>query len=216
MRWMRWIFVKIVLTAVNAVKINISPHFLHKFTTKFTAFLAKIHRNDFCGKLMYEMRWKRWMRWKEIIHHISPHFLQKFTAKFTSFLKKIHSIWFPKFIQSDLKSQEISMMYVTGGLEQWTKQLKACRRSEVRNRVGTILSCKNTENAVKINNSPQFTAKRCKKNAAKFFFSEFHRSSYENSPPNLDPIIHIIPETDVYAHVSVWTMLRTSTFNYQN
>ena len=44
---------------------------------------------------------------------------------------------------------------------------------------------------MKINNSPRFTAftaKRCKKYAVKiFFFTAFHRISYENSPPNLDP-----------------------------
>ena len=49
-----------------------------------------------------------------------------------------------------------------------------------------------TENAVKKNNSPRFTAftaKRCTKYAVKiiFFFTTFHRISYENSPPNLDP-----------------------------
>ena len=58
-------------------------------------------------------------------------------------------------------------------------------------RVGTILFCKNTENAVKINNSPRltaFTAKRCKKYAMKItFFAAFHRISYKNSPPKLDP-----------------------------
>ena len=73
-------------------------------------------------------------------------------------------------------------------LEQWTKQLKACRRSEVLNPVGTILFCKNAENAVKVNISPRFTgftAKRCKKYAVKIIF--VHRICYENSPPNLDP-----------------------------
>ena len=61
----------------------------------------------------------------------------------------------------------------------------------MRSRVGMILFCKNTENAVKINNSPRvtaFTAKRCEKYAVKIiFFTAFHRISYENSPPNLDP-----------------------------
>ena len=36
MRWMRWIFVRNAVIAVNAVKINISSH--------FTLFLTKIHR----------------------------------------------------------------------------------------------------------------------------------------------------------------------------
>ena len=31
---MRWIFVRNAVIAVNAVKINISPHFLQKFTAK--------------------------------------------------------------------------------------------------------------------------------------------------------------------------------------
>ena len=56
--------------------------------------------------------------------------------------------------------------------------MKACRKSEVRTGVGTILFCKNTENAVKKNNSPRFTAftaKRCKKYAVKIIF--FHRIS---------------------------------------
>ena len=39
----------------------------------------------------------------------------------------------------------------------WTKQLKACRRIEVRNREGTILFCKNTENAEKINSPHQLS-----------------------------------------------------------
>ena len=59
-------------------------------------------------------------------------------------------------------------------------------------RVVTILFCKNTQNAVKINNSPRFnalTAKRCKKYAVKiiFFSTAFHRISYENSLLNVDP-----------------------------
>ena len=56
--------------------------------------------------------------------------------------------------------------------------MKACRRSDVRTGVGTILFCKNTENAVKKNNSPRFTAftaKRRKKYAVKIIF--FHRIS---------------------------------------
>ena len=56
--------------------------------------------------------------------------------------------------------------------------MKAGRRSEVRISVGKILFYKNTENAVKINNSPRFTAftaKRCKKYAVKIIF--FHRIS---------------------------------------
>ena len=63
-------------------------------------------------------------------------------------------------------------------MAQWTKKWKACRRSEVRTRVGKIHFCNNTENAVKINNSPRFTAftaKRCKKYAVKIIF--FHRIS---------------------------------------
>ena len=64
--------------------------------------------------------------------------------------------------------------------------------SEVRTRVGTILFCKITENAVKITNSQRFTAftaKRCKKYAVKiiFFFTAFHRISYEISPLNIEP-----------------------------
>ena len=49
-----------------------------------------------------------------------------------------------------------------------------------------VFFCMTTENAVKINNSPRFTAftaKRCKKYAVKII----HRISYKNSSPNLDP-----------------------------
>ena len=59
-------------------------------------------------------------------------------------------------------------------------------RSEFRTRAGTLLFCKNNENAVKINKSPRitaFTAKRCTKQAMK----TFHRTSHEYLPPNLYP-----------------------------
>ena len=55
-------------------------------------------------------------------------------------------------------------------MAQWNKQMKALRRSAIRTRVGRVLFCKNTEKAVKKNNSPRFTAftaKRCKKYAVK-------------------------------------------------
>ena len=66
---------------------------------------------------------------------------------------------------------------------------------EVHARVWKCPFCENTENAVKINNTKQFTAftaKRCKKYAVKisFFFTASHRNSYENSPLNLDPGTH--------------------------
>ena len=105
-RWMRW-------------KKNNSPH--------FTAFLTKIHRQ--IHRISYKnsphrLLWQNNVRnavnavnavKKKIIHHISPHFLQKFTAKFTAFLTKIHRIWFPKFTQSDLISQEIPKLLVKRG-----------------------------------------------------------------------------------------------------
>ena len=78
----------------------------------------------------------------------------------------------------------------------WNKQWKARRRSEVQTRVGKILFCKNTENAVKINKSPRFTGIRCKKQAVNFFF---HRISYENSPPKLDPGSLDMDAQEVYA-----------------
>ena len=106
MRWMRWIFVRNAVVAVNAVKKNSSP--------LFTAFLTKIHHQ--IHRISYKnsphrLLWQINVRnaviavnaVKKIIHHISPHFLQKFNAKFTAFLTKIHRIWFPKVTQSDLK-----------------------------------------------------------------------------------------------------------------
>ena len=69
--------------------------------------------------------------------------------------------------------------------------MKAYRRSEVRTREERFFFYKNTENAVKINNSPRFTVftkKRCKKYAVKIiFFTAFHRISYDDSPPYLEP-----------------------------
>ena len=109
MRWMRWTFVRNAVIAVKAVKINISP--------RFTAFLTKIHRKThrisyknsphrllyFCNKLMWEMRWKRWMRWKKkftAFHHISyknsPHMIPKVYSiwfKFTRYFKDVSDIW---------------------------------------------------------------------------------------------------------------------------
>ena len=82
MRWMRWIFLRNAVIAVNAVKINISPH--------FTAFLTKIHRK--IHRISYENSPHR-LLWQinvpnavkavnAVKKNNSPHF--------TSFLTKIH------------------------------------------------------------------------------------------------------------------------------
>ena len=101
--------------AVNAVKTNLSLPFtqsIQKITTKFTAFFAKIHSIDFCGKLKLETRWSWWMRYK--INN-SQRFLQIFTAKFNAFLTKFPRICFPTFTQSDLNSLEIPTLNVRIG-----------------------------------------------------------------------------------------------------
>ena len=69
----------------------------------------------------------RWMQWKKkqlaAFHRFSyknslqnsQHFSQNLTAKITAFLKKTHRIWFPKFMESDLNSQEILTKNVREG-----------------------------------------------------------------------------------------------------
>ena len=65
------------------------------------------------------------------------------------------------------------------GSDSWRSGLSSGRHAGgQRFEVGKLLFCKNAENAVKINNSPRFTAftaKRCKKYAVKIIF--FHRIS---------------------------------------
>ena len=78
MRWMRWIFVRNAVIAVNAVKINISPH--------FTAFLTKIHRISYKNSL-HQLLWQTNVRnavkaVNAVKKNNSPHF--------TAFLTKIH------------------------------------------------------------------------------------------------------------------------------
>ena len=81
-------------------------------------------------------------------------------------ISKVYSIWF-KFTR---KFNDVR--------ENWRSGLSSGSHAEVRTSVRTTLFCKNTDNAVKINNSPRFTAftaKRCKKYAVKIIF--FHRLS---------------------------------------
>ena len=63
-------------------------------------------------------------------------------------------------------------------MAQWTKELKACRRSEGQTCVMKIPFCNNTENAVKINNSLRFAAKRCKKYAVKIIVFSPHFTAF--------------------------------------
>ena len=124
------------------------------------------------------MRWKRWMRWKK---NNSPHF----TAFLTKIHREIHRISYKNSPQMISKVYSIWFKFTrkfNDVRESWRSELssgKSCRRAEVRTRVRTTLFCKNTENAVKINNSPRFTAftaKRCKTYAVKIIFF-FHRIS---------------------------------------
>ena len=100
MPWMRWFFVRKAVLAVNAVKINISPH--------FTAFLTKIHRK--IHRISYKNSphrrlWQNNVRnavksvnavkkksttFHRISYNNSPHFLQKFTT----YISKVFSFWF--------------------------------------------------------------------------------------------------------------------------
>ena len=80
MRWMRWFFVRNAVIAVNAVKINNSPH--------FTAFLTKIHRISYIISL-HQLWWQNNVRNAVIVVNAvkinnSPHI--------TAFLTKIHRV----------------------------------------------------------------------------------------------------------------------------
>ena len=88
MRWMRWNFVRNAVIAVNAAKINISPHFI--------AFLTKIHRK--IHRISYknsphQLSWQINVRIavkavNAVKKNNSPHF----TAFLTKNLREIHRI----------------------------------------------------------------------------------------------------------------------------
>ena len=110
---MRWIFVWNAVIAVNAVKINISPH--------FTAFLTKIHRKihrisykNSPHRLLWQINVRNAVKAvNEVKKNNSPRFI--------AFLTKIHHIWFPKITQSDLNSRnckEVSDSW-RSGLNNW-------------------------------------------------------------------------------------------------
>ena len=105
---MRWIFVRNAVIAMNAVKINISPH--------FTAFLTKIHRK--IHRISYKNSSHR-VLWQNNVRNAvkalnavkknnSPHFTAFFTKihrdihrisykNSSHMISKVYSIWF-KFI----------------------------------------------------------------------------------------------------------------------
>ena len=117
------------MIAVNAVKKNNSP--------LFTAFLTKIHHQ--IHRISYQnsphrLLWK--INVRNAVNAVNRGELFFFTAfsvavnypfsplnamnyffspHFTAFLTKIHRIWFPKFTQSELNSQEITKKQVTVG-----------------------------------------------------------------------------------------------------
>ena len=175
---MRWIFVRNAVIPVNAVKINISPH--------FTAFLTRIHRK--IHRISYKnsphhLLWQNNVRNAvKAVNAVKKNNSPLFTAFLTKIHREIHRISYKHSPHRIYKVYSIWFKFTRNlkdvNLAQWTKQWKAWRRSDVGTRVGTILFCKNTDYAVKINNSPRFTAftaKRCKKYAVKIIF--FHRIS---------------------------------------
>ena len=78
MQWMRWIYVRNAVVAMNAVKIKISPH--------FTAFLTKIHRISYKYSphpLLWQINVRNAVKAMNAVKkNNSPHF--------TAFLTKIH------------------------------------------------------------------------------------------------------------------------------
>ena len=175
MRWKRWIFVRNAVIAVKAVKINISPY--------FTAFLTKthrqIHRNSHKNsthRLLWQINVRTAVKAVNALKkNKSPHFtafLSKIYRKIhrisyknsPHMISKVYSIWF-KFTRN---FQDLSYS--------WCRWLSSCRDAggqRFEPLWGRILFVR-IQNAVKINNSPRFTAftaKRCKKNAVKNFLS---------------------------------------------
>ena len=188
----------------------------------FTAFRTKIHRN--INRISYKYSPHR-LLWRNNVRNAvkavnavkknnSPHF----TAILTKIHREIHrisyenspptiskfySIWF-KFTRN---CEDVSDSWCSG-LSSWTNAGGPRFQQEW----GRIFFCKNAENVVKINNSPRFTAftaKRCKKYAVKiiFFFTAFHRISYENSPPDLDPGINRAKCSEWEKMESAWNSL---------
>ena len=148
MRWMRCIFVRNAVFAVNAVKINILP--------LFTAFLTKLHRK------IHRISYKN-----------SPHLISK-----------LYSIWF-KFTRnfkdlSDSCRSELSSWRHVGGQRCEPLWGRFCFVRILRTRWKWIIH----------RGSPQKDARNTR--LTLLIFTAFHRISYENSPPNLDPGIGLI------------------------
>ena len=174
MRWMRWIFVRIAVIAVNSVKINTSP--------QFTAFLTKIHCIDFCGKIICKKCGESGECGKK---NNSPHF----TAFFTKIHREIHRISYKNSPHMISKVYSVWFKFTRNWKDESRRRGLSSWRHAGGQRFetvwGRLFYCKNTENAVKINNSARFTAftaQRCKKYAVKkIFFIAFLTKIYRQT-----------------------------------
>ena len=81
---MRWIFVRNAVIAVNAVKINIPPHFI--------AFLTKIHRISYKNSPHRILRQIRARNAVKAVNAVNRNKLSHFTAFLTRIHREIHRI----------------------------------------------------------------------------------------------------------------------------